>query len=64
MRKATPTLKFRLRFPDSKADAFGPGKADLLEFIRETGSIPFGGFENVDVLQPRLEISPVDERSL
>ncbi len=39
MRKENYVLEFRLRFPDPKGDAFGPGKADLLERIGEAGSI-------------------------
>jgi molybdate transport system regulatory protein len=32
-------LRPRLRFPESSEIAFGPGKADLLRHIGETGSI-------------------------
>ena len=39
MPSRAPRLETRLRFPDSKPDAFGPGKADLLEHIEATGSI-------------------------
>ena len=34
-----PELEPRLRFPHSGADAFGPGKAELLRHIAATGSI-------------------------
>ena len=34
-----PQLQPRLRFPDDGADAFGPGKADLLRQIAAAGSI-------------------------
>ena len=36
---AEPKLEPRLRFPDRSAQAFGPGKADLLRHIAATGSI-------------------------
>lgn len=39
MLRATPDLQPRLRFPHSGADAFGPGKAELLRHIAATGSI-------------------------
>jgi molybdate transport system regulatory protein len=32
-------LQPRLRFPDDSAEAFGPGKAELLRHIAATGSI-------------------------
>jgi molybdate transport system regulatory protein len=35
----TATLEPRLRFPASGKIAFGPGKAELLRHIEETGSI-------------------------
>ena len=34
-----PELQPRLRFPHDGADAFGPGKAELLRHIAATGSI-------------------------
>jgi molybdate transport system regulatory protein len=34
-----PELQPRLRFPHAGADAFGPGKAELLRHIAATGSI-------------------------
>lgn len=34
-----PLLQPRLRFPDATAEAFGPGKAQLLRHIAATGSI-------------------------
>lgn len=34
-----PQLEPRLRFPHAGADAFGPGKAELLRHIAATGSI-------------------------
>src|SRR5262245_12622988 len=34
-----PQLQPRLRFPDDSAEAFGPGKAELLRHIAATGSI-------------------------
>ena len=37
--RATPELQPRLRFPHAGADAFGPGKAELLRHIAATGSI-------------------------
>eukprot|EP01035_Chromulina_nebulosa_P036459 gene36459-biopygen23953 len=37
--RPAPTLQPRLRFPDAGADAFGPGKAELLRHIAATGSI-------------------------
>src|SRR3954465_95281 len=39
MPRAVPELQPRLRFPDAGADAFGPGKAELLRHIAATGSI-------------------------
>ncbi len=39
MPRAVPELQPRLRFPHSGADAFGPGKAELLRHIAATGSI-------------------------
>jgi molybdate transport system regulatory protein len=36
---SAPQLQPRLRFPDAGADAFGPGKAELLRHIAATGSI-------------------------
>ena len=39
MPRSTPELQPRLRFPDAGADAFGPGKAELLRHIAATGSI-------------------------
>ncbi|MEO7411965.1 MAG: LysR family transcriptional regulator [Opitutaceae bacterium] len=39
MPRATPELQPRLRFPHGGADAFGPGKAELLRHIAATGSI-------------------------
>jgi molybdate transport system regulatory protein len=32
-------LEYRLRFPQRHPEAFGPGKAELLQLIAETGSI-------------------------
>lgn len=37
--RAAPELQPRLRFPHAGADAFGPGKAELLRHIAATGSI-------------------------
>jgi len=34
-----PQLQPRLRFPHAESDAFGPGKARLLQLIAATGSI-------------------------
>ncbi|HZZ20702.1 MAG TPA: LysR family transcriptional regulator [Opitutaceae bacterium] len=39
MPKAKETLRPRLRFPEESSIAFGPGKAELLGHIIETGSI-------------------------
>ena len=39
MPRATPELQPRLRFPNASAEAFGPGKAELLRHIAATGSI-------------------------
>ena len=39
MSRPAPQLQPRLRFPDAGADAFGPGKAELLRHIAATGSI-------------------------
>jgi molybdate transport system regulatory protein len=39
MARHQPELQPRLRFPHAGADAFGPGKADLLRHIAATGSI-------------------------
>ena len=39
MLRAVPELQPRLRFPHAGADAFGPGKAELLRHIAATGSI-------------------------
>ncbi len=39
MSRSAPQLQPRLRFPDAGADAFGPGKAELLRHIAATGSI-------------------------
>ena len=39
MPRPAPELQPRLRFPDASADAFGPGKAELLRHIAATGSI-------------------------
>lgn len=36
---SAPELQPRLRFPHAGADAFGPGKAELLRHIAATGSI-------------------------
>src|SRR5687767_11335132 len=38
-RRPAPELQPRLRFPHGGADAFGPGKAELLRHIAATGSI-------------------------
>src|SRR5687767_2628950 len=38
-RRPAPELQPRLRFPHAGADAFGPGKAELLRHIAATGSI-------------------------
>lgn len=38
-KSSLPQLEPRLRFPDSGAGAFGPGKAELLRHISATGSI-------------------------
>jgi molybdate transport system regulatory protein len=35
----TPDLRPRLRFPGARGLVFGPGKAELLRHIAETGSI-------------------------
>jgi molybdate transport system regulatory protein len=37
--RSAPQLQPRLRFPGTGADAFGPGKAELLRHIAATGSI-------------------------
>jgi molybdate transport system regulatory protein len=39
MPKAKGTLRPRLRFPEESPIAFGPGKAELLGHILDTGSI-------------------------
>jgi molybdate transport system regulatory protein len=39
MARSVPQLQPRLRFPHAGADAFGPGKAELLRHIAATGSI-------------------------
>lgn len=39
MPRSVPQLQPRLRFPNGSADAFGPGKAELLRHIAATGSI-------------------------
>lgn len=39
MPRPLPQLQPRLRFPDAGANAFGPGKAELLRHIAATGSI-------------------------
>jgi molybdate transport system regulatory protein len=39
VKSVTPKLEPRLRFPHSGRDAFGPGKAELLNHIAATGSI-------------------------
>lgn len=39
MPRPAPELQPRLRFPRSDANAFGPGKAELLRHIAATGSI-------------------------
>ena len=39
MPRSAPELQPRLRFPHAGADAFGPGKAELLRHIAATGSI-------------------------
>ncbi len=39
MPRPAPDLQPRLRFPHAGADAFGPGKAELLRHIAATGSI-------------------------
>lgn len=39
MPRTAPQLQPRLRFPHAGANAFGPGKADLLRHIAATGSI-------------------------
>lgn len=39
MPRTAPELQPRLRFPHAGADAFGPGKAELLRHIAATGSI-------------------------
>src|SRR5688572_32624476 len=39
MPRPAPQLQPRLRFPHAGADAFGPGKAELLRHIAATGSI-------------------------
>ena len=36
---SSPSLKLRLRVTCGEADAFGPGKAQLLESLLETGSL-------------------------
>jgi molybdate transport system regulatory protein len=38
-RRLAPELQPRLRFPHAGANAFGPGKAELLRHIAATGSI-------------------------
>ena len=43
MRYGNKTLGVRLRVTLRKGVAFGPGKADLLEGIRDTGSIAAAG---------------------
>src|SRR5262249_40420350 len=43
MRYGNKTLGVRLRITLRKGVAFGPGKADLLEGIRNTGSIAAAG---------------------
>lgn len=43
MRYGNKTLGPRLRFTLRKGIAFGPGKADLLQGIRDTGSIAAAG---------------------
>src|SRR5499426_2740328 len=43
MRYGNKTLGVRLRITLRKGVAFGPGKADLLEGIRDTGSIAAAG---------------------
>ena len=39
MPRPAPQLQPRLRFPHAGANAFGPGKAELLRHIAATGSI-------------------------
>lgn len=39
MPRTVSDLQPRLRFPDTSANAFGPGKAELLRHIAATGSI-------------------------
>ncbi|MGH7959447.1 MAG: winged helix-turn-helix domain-containing protein [Opitutaceae bacterium] len=39
MSRVEPKLEPRLRFPTDGAEAFGPGKAELLRHIAATGSI-------------------------
>src|SRR5258707_10762150 len=39
MPRSSPELQPRLRFPHAGAEAFGPGKAELLRHIAATGSI-------------------------
>jgi len=38
-RKARPEVRFRMRIRSGGAVALGPGKVDLLEAVREHGSI-------------------------
>ena len=39
MGKEKAVLEYRLRFPQGHPEAFGHGKAELMELIAETGSI-------------------------
>jgi hypothetical protein len=54
----------RIRAVGVSGDAFGPGQAQLLEQIRQTGSLPGSGSPTSNILHEGLALGQYDERKL